>query len=178
LRTNNIEHGFSLVETLISVSILTFLILSAFQILDVGRGSWFANDVSMELRSDIIKAFASMEKELKETRPSQISLGAGSSSASLTFKIPQDNDNSGTILDSLGGVEWSDNITYSRNQGNQLIRTTSTATSILANNITNLQFSRPASPADLIQIDIAVQKDSVAGQQLADIGQIIIQMRN
>lgn len=178
MRINNNTHSFTLVETLLAVSILTFLILSAFYALDIGRRSWFANDASIELRDDIIKALAAMEKELRNTRPSQIDLGAGSSSASLTFTTPQDNDGNGTILNSFGDVEWSANITYARNQDNQLIRTTSGATSILANNVTSILFSRPISPLDLLQVDIAVQRDSASGQPLQDMGQIIIQMRN
>ncbi|MFA6378348.1 MAG: prepilin-type N-terminal cleavage/methylation domain-containing protein [Candidatus Omnitrophota bacterium] len=177
-KKRNSLTGFTLVEILIAVSILTALILAAFQLMDVGRSSWFTNNISVELRQDIIKAFASMEKELKETRPSLVSLGAGDTSTILTFKIPQDIDGNGTILNSSGIIEWSDNILYARNSSGQIIRTTPTATTILANNVTALQFTRPVSPLNLLQIDMTVQKTSASGQQLQDTGQIIIKMRN
>lgn len=170
--------GFTLIEVIVSVSIFLVLILAVFNVMDVGRSAWFSADVSVELRQEIIKALMAMEKELKETRPAQISLGIGTSSSSLTFKIPQDNNGDGTILDSLGNVEWSGNIVYALNASNQIIRTALGVTSILANNIVNLQFSRPTSPLQLLQIDITAQKVSAMGVSIQDSGQIMIKMRN
>ena len=135
-------------------------------------------DVVVELRQEIIKTFMRMESELKETRPAQISLGSGTSGSSLTFKIPQDNNGDGTILDASGNIEWSGNITYALNGANQITRTASGLTSILANNVVSLQFTRPTSPVNILQIDITVRKTSVLGTQLQDTGQIMIKMRN
>lgn len=152
--------------------------LMAFQLLDVGRSSWFTSDVSVELRQDIIRAFASMEKDLRKTRPSQINLGVGSTSNSLTFKIPADVDGNGTVLNSSGALEWSSNITYSLNSAHRIVRTSTASTKILAHNIAVLEFTRPVSPLNLLQIDITAEKRSPSGEQLQDTGQIIIKMRN
>jgi len=170
--------GFSLVEILVSVSILLILIFALFAVMEVGRNSWFTGDTSVQLRQEIIKAFMTMERELKETRPAQISLTAGSSGSSLTFKIPQDNNGDGTILDSLGNVEWSGDITYALDGSGQIIRTASGATVILTQDITSLQFTRPSSPPDILQIDITAQKASDQGRQMQDSGQLIVKMRN
>lgn len=170
--------GFTLIEVLFGVAIFLILILAIFAVMNVGIGAWFTGDVSVELRQEIIKAFTAMEKELKETRPAQISLTIGTSSPSLTFKIPQDNNNDGTILDSFGNIEWSGNITYALNGANEITRTASGVTSVLAHNVVNLQFSRPTSPVNLLQIDITARKVSAQGKTVQDAGQIMIKMRN
>jgi len=170
--------GFTLIEVLFGVAIFLILILAIFAVMNVGIGAWFTGDVSVELRQEIIMAFTAMEKELKETRPAQISLTIGTSSPSLTFKIPQDNNNDGTILDSFGNIEWSGNITYALNGANEITRTASGVTSVLAHNVVNLQFSRPTSPVNLLQIDITARKVSAQGKTVQDAGQIMIKMRN
>jgi len=170
--------GFTLVEILVAVGVFTILILVVFQVMDIGRSSWFIGTVSIELRQEIIRAFMRMERELKETRPAQTNLTSGTSSSSLTFRMPQDNNDDGTILDSLGNIEWSGDITYALNGSSQITRTASGATAILANNVVSLQFTRPASPVNILQIDITVRKTTVVGPQMQDTGQIMIKMRN
>jgi prepilin-type N-terminal cleavage/methylation domain-containing protein len=170
--------GFTLVEILVATAIFTILILAGFQVMEVGRSFWFTGDVTVELRQEIIKAFMRMEAELKETRPAQISLGSGTSSSSLTFKIPQDNNGDGTILDASGNIEWSGDITYALNGANQITRTASDITTIIANNVISLMFTRPTSPVNILQIDITVRKASAIGRQQQDSGQIMIKMRN
>jgi prepilin-type N-terminal cleavage/methylation domain-containing protein len=170
--------GFTLVETLVSTAILTILFLAAFQIMDVGSRSWFGGDAVVELRQEIVKVFMKMELELKETRPAQVNLGAGQTSSSLTFKLPADNNGDGTILDSSGNMEWSGNITYALNGSHQITRTASTGTTIVANDISSLQFSRPTSPNNILQIDITASKTTATRRQIEDVDQIMIKMRN
>ena len=101
------KKGFTLLEVLIATSIFLIFVIAASAVMDVGRSAWFTGDVAVELRQEINKAFMYMEKDLEKTRPAEISLASDSSSTSLTFKIPQDNDADGTILDSNGNIEWS-----------------------------------------------------------------------
>jgi len=171
-------RGFSLVEILVSLVIVSILIFALFSVMEVGRNSWFNADTSVQLRQEIIRAFMTMERELKETRPAQISLTSGSSSSLLTFKIPQDNNGDATILDASGNVEWSGNIVYALNGSGQITRTASGVTSILAQNVTGLLFTRPSSALDILQIDITAQKNSDQGRMMQDAGQIIVKMRN
>lgn len=171
-------RGFTLVEILVSCAIFTILILATFQLMEVGRSSWFTTDVTVELRQEIIKTFMRMERELKETRPAQISLGSGTSSSFLTFRIPQDNNNDGTILDTSGNIEWSGDITYALNSASQITRTALGVTSIIANNVLSLQFTRPLTPINILQIDISVGKTSASRRQQQDSGQIMVKMRN
>lgn len=165
-------------EIIVAVAIFLLLVFAIFAMMNVGRGAWFTGDVTVQLRQEIIRAFTTMERELKETRPAKISLTIGSSSSSLTFKIPQDNNGDGTILDSFGNIEWSGDITYALNGANEITRTALGLTSVLARNIITLQFSRPTSPVNILQIDITAQKVSVQGRTGQDTGKITIKMRN
>jgi prepilin-type N-terminal cleavage/methylation domain-containing protein len=170
--------GFTLIELIVSISIFLILIFVLFSMMGSGTSAWFTGSRSVELRQEIIKVFMKMEVELQETRPAQISLSIGSTSPALTFKIPQDNDNDGTILDSFGNVEWSNNITYALNGANQITRTASGATTILANSIITLQFTRPTTSVSLLQIDVTAHKTIPSGRIIQDSGQIIRKMRN
>ena len=178
------NKGFTIIEVLVSAMIISVLILAAFAVLDVGRSSWFAGDVRADLRKEMIRAFMSMERELRETRPSQlVSFPHGTSSAEVTFKIPQDSaDADATILDSFGYIEWSGNIRYWLNGSNEIIRTDPSGTTrVLARGITSLGFSRnrtPALPEDLLIINITAQKASGIGKVVSETGQLIIKMRN
>lgn len=171
--------GFTFVEILIAVTIFLILMLAAYTVMDVGRNAWFTGEASGQLRQEIIRPFMRMETELKETSPAQINLTIGNSSSSLTFKIPQDVDLDGSTLDSAGNIEWSGNITYSLDlASNQIKRTVSGTTTILANDIVFLLFTRPLSSAARLQIDITARKMSPIRRVFQEAGQIIIKMRN
>jgi type II secretory pathway component PulJ len=183
----NFSKGFTFVEVLVAVCIFFILVAMAFVLLDSGTSSWFAGDVETGLRREIVKAAMPMEKELKLTRAAQTNLASGTTSASITFSVPQDNDADGTILDSSANIEWSSDsdaaspwtITYSLNADNEIIRTTSAgSTSVLARNITSLQFTRPVSPANILQVDISAQAQDRKGRTFTDVGQLVIKMRN
>ena len=171
-------------EVLVSAVIISVLIMVAFAVLDVGRGSWFGGDVRAELRKEMIRAFMAMERELRETSPAQQSVSYDTSSTSITFRVPQDIDGDGTILDSFGYIEWpslANSIVYSLNGNNEIIRTASGVTRVLARGITGLQFSRnrnPALPLELLIINITAQKASSVGKIATETGQLIVKMRN
>ena len=171
-------RGFTLLETLTAVSIFTLLSLAIFAVMDLGRASWFTGSASVEVHQEMIKSFMIMEKEIRETRPAEISLTSGTSGQFITLKIPQDIDADGDVLDASGNIEWSGNITYALNSSNQITRTVSGASSVIANNIISLQFTRPVSSVDIVQVDVTARKTSVTGRQFQETGQIVIKMRN
>ena len=175
--------GSTLIEVMISAGIVTILIFGLFQTMDVGQKLLSTGDASGDLRQEIIKAFTTMEKELKEVRPttsSQLSLGAGTANSTITFKIPVSVN--GTIYNfTNGNVTWGDDIRYARNSNQQITRTDVNAniTTIVANNILNLTFTRPTTPTDILQIDITAGKNATALRAAQnDTGQILIRMRN
>lgn len=171
-------RSFTLLEIIIATLIFTLLILAVFQAMEIGRNSWFTGEISVELRQEIIKAFTVMERELKETRPALLDLNSATTATSLTFRLPQDNDADGTILDASGNIEWSGQITYALNGAGQITRTEAGNTTILANNVTGLTFSRPLTPVNIVQVDIATAKTTFTGRQLQDTGQVVVKLRN
>ena len=170
--------GFTLIEVIVSLSIFALMILAIFGMMDLGRSSWFTGNVAVEARQEIIKSFMTMEKELRKTAPSQINLANGANSGSVTFKVPNDNDGDGDVLDASGNIEWSGNITYALNVNSQITRTASGVVSVLANNIVSLRFTRPVTPIDILQVDITSRKTSATRRQIQETGQIEIKMRN
>lgn len=170
--------GFTLIEVMVVVGIFVFMILAIFGVMDLGRASWFTGGLAVEMRQEIIKPFMTMERELRETAPSQISLSSGTNSSSITFRAPQDTDGDGDVLNASGNIEWSGNITYTLNASGQITRTASGVTSVLANNIITLRFTRPVTPIDILQVDITARRTSSLRRQIQDTGRIEIKMRN
>lgn len=173
------KKGFTLLEVLLASAIFSILIIIAFMIMKICSDTWFTGGDRAQLRKEITRAFMAMERELTETAPAQVSLASGASGDTITFKIPHDNDNDGSIITSAGAIEWSGDIVYALNGSNQIMRTYSGITTVLARNISSLQFTRPEASPKLIQVDITGRIVSVAGKKvIQDSGQSIIKMRN
>ena len=79
-------------------------------------------------------------------------------------------------MDTLGNIEWSTAIIYSRDASNNLIRTYAGTSSIIGRDISSLQFTNIQSK--LIQVDITAQKTDNMGKVVQDTEQSIIKMRN
>ncbi len=176
-KQRNSVRGFTFIEIIVAVSIFLMLMLGIYGVMDVGRGSWFRASTAVELRQEIMRALTRMGKELKEVRPALISLAVGDISSSLTLRVPQ-RDINGNILDALGNIVWSGDITYALNGSNEITRTASGLTSIIARDIVTLEFTRPAGEDRILQISITARKTSVLGNIAQDIGQMTVEMRN
>lgn len=142
-----------------------------------GKNALFTNDIPTQLRQNLLFAIVSMDRELHQTAPSKTNIGASSSSNSITFQIPHDNNADGLTVDTAGNTEWGTNITYARNGSNQLTHTQAGVTSIISSNISALQFSRPTGQDNILQIDITAQGSNSTGNW-QDAEQAIIKMRN
>jgi hypothetical protein len=142
-----------------------------------GKNSLFTSDTPTQLRQNILFSIMTMSRELRQTSPSRTNLAEGASANSITFQVPFDNNADGIVVDSVGNIEWGSNITYSLDGSNQLIRTQSGVSSVIAPNIVVLQFSRQAGENRIIQIDITAQNISSAGNW-QDQEQAILKMRN
>jgi len=170
-------RGFTLVEIMVTSVILAILIVTLFLVLSIGQRSWLSADVSIHLRQEIARSIIVMGQELNETSPAKINLTLNIPANSITFKIPQDLNGDGDIVTTAGNIEWSPNITYSLNASNQIQRVVSGgATTIIANNITGLQFTRTQN--EVIQINITAGKVSDIGKIVQDTGEVIIKLRN
>lgn len=173
-------RGLSLVEVLVSILIFSFIFIAIFNILSSGQASWYTADVQIELQQEIRKALMVMNTQLRQSGSSVISGVPADDNyyTSITFKIPQDLDGDGDVIDSIGNIEWSNNITYSLDS-NRILRTVEGgATSILANQISNLRFLRPSGAPNIIEIGITAQKDNVFGRSLQLGVSSSVKMRN
>lgn len=154
--------GFSLVEALVSVVIFSLVFIAVFSFMNQGLYSWHIADVNIEVQQEARRALMALDRHLRQTRTSQISIPADDNYyTSITFKIPEDTDADGDVIDSSGNIEWSGNIVYSLNANKQLIRTDSWGTSVLANNIVNLQFKRSSGNPRMVEVYITTQKTTV-----------------
>lgn len=173
-------RGLSLVEVLITVFIFFLIFMASFAVLSAGKGSWYTGDVEVEINQEIRKGLLTMSRELRQSRSSVINtvLPDGNYYNSIIFRVPEDVDSDGDVIDASGSVEWSADITYSLNANNQIIRAISGNSAVLANNISDLQFRRPAGSPDIVEIYITAQKASVLGRTLSCDIMSSIKMRN
>ncbi|MDD5119724.1 MAG: prepilin-type N-terminal cleavage/methylation domain-containing protein [Candidatus Omnitrophica bacterium] len=170
-------RGLTLVEILVAILIFSIIMIAIGLTVVAGKNSLFTSDTPTQLRQNILFSIMTMSRELRQTSPSRTNLAEGASANSITFQVPFDNNADGIVVDSVGNIEWGSNITYSLDGSNQLIRTQSGVSSVIAPNIVVLQFSRQAGENRIIQIDITAQNISSAGNW-QDQEQAILKMRN
>ncbi|MGA2775638.1 MAG: prepilin-type N-terminal cleavage/methylation domain-containing protein [Candidatus Omnitrophota bacterium] len=169
-------RAFTLIETLVSLLIFTVIAMGIFLVVSVAQRSWFTGDTAVEVRQQIIIALITINRELSETASAQTNLTAATPKSSITFRIPHDNNGDGSVVDVSGNIEWSDPITYSCDASGNLTRTYEGVTSIMAHDISSLQFTNTQSR--LIQVDITAQKTDDTGKLTQDVEQAVIKMRN
>lgn len=170
-------RGFTLIEIMVTSVVLAILVVALFLVLSIGQRSWLNADASIQLRQELARAIVVMSQELNETSPAKINLTLNNPASSITFKIPQDLNGDGSIVTATGDIEWSQNITYSLNAANRIQRQASAgAATIIANNISGLQFIRTQN--DIVQINLTAGKVSDTGRLIQDTGEIVVKLRN
>ena len=173
-------RGFTLVELLVTVFIFAMIFAATFAVLTVGNNSWYTGNEQVQVSQEVRKALLTMDRELRQSRSSVISdvFADGAYYDAITFRVPEDTDDDGDVIDAAGNVEWSDQINYSRNAENQIIRTTAAGTSILANDISNLQFRRPSGSPSIVEMYLTSQRSTAMGRQLSANIMSSVKMRN
>jgi len=169
--------GLTILETLVSILIFAIVAVALGLAVVAGKNSLFTNDIPTQLRQNLLFAILTMNQELRQTAPAKTNLGANLSRNTITFQIPNDNNGDGSVVDTIGNIEWGTNITYARNNANALTRTQGGITSVISSNISALQFTRPAGEDNILQIDITAQRANTTGNW-QDTEQAIIKMRN
>lgn len=122
------RKGFTLVEILFVVAILSFLVIGLFNVLTVGQNAWYNTDVSVEIQQDLRNALMRLTRELHQsgfkcnnppdctstTIQVTVLTGAGVNGTDiLRFKLPVDYNQDGYIKNSNGIVElWGANLTW------------------------------------------------------------------
>jgi len=170
--------GMTVVEVLVSVLIFSVVALGLGYAVVAGKNALLVSDIPTQLRGDLLFAISPLVRELRQTAPAKINLAEGASSNTVTFKIPNDNNADGVVVDSVGNIEWGGDIVYARNGSSQLTRTFGGTTSVIAPNIVTLLFTRINGENALIQVDITVSKTDGAGNLYQDSEQALVKMRN
>lgn len=165
--------GFTLVEVLVSVLIFAFISAAIFMVLSVGKASWYTGDAEIELNQEMRKALMIINGQLRQSGSAVISGVPANDNyyTSITFKVSQG-------VGTSGSIQWSENINYSLNVNHQIISLKAGVSSILANNITSLQFRRPSGNPDIIESYITAQKNTAGGRSLQDSITSSVKMRN
>lgn len=145
--------GFSLVELLVSLVILSIVLGFIFSILHSGKTTWETADTVIEVQQQARQALDFMVKELRQSSDSVISgvPDDGSNYTSVSFSIPTQWN------DTAGQIDWSPTIEYSL-VNNQIFRNASDGQPpYLANHINSLIFRRQAT--NVIEVFIEALKN-------------------
>ncbi|MBI4335817.1 MAG: prepilin-type N-terminal cleavage/methylation domain-containing protein [Candidatus Omnitrophica bacterium] len=171
--------GFTLVESVITVAIFSLIFAALFAFMNQGLIGWHIAEANIELQQDTRRALLIMSRQLRQSRSSAVSVPADDNYyTNITFRMPEDVDLDGDVIDSLGGIEWSGDISYAVNVSKQLARTSPSGTLILANNITALTFKRFSGNVDVIQINITALKTTVSDKTAQVDIEGLVKMRN
>lgn len=153
------RSGLTLIEIIIASLLFSIMLAAIFSLLAVSRKTWDTNESQLVVQQEVRRGLSEMVKELRQLRLSSITgvPNDGTPYPSITFQIPE------TISES--GTTWSSNIQYSLGGlGNsQILRTKDASQRVLANNISNLSFTRNALTPDVINISLTCQKNTFPG---------------
>ena len=124
-RSHHTLAGFTLIELMIVVVLLTFLIASAYSTFMTGQSLWFRVDHSIELEDNMRKAFDRIIPELSmsghnKSRVFQVKISNGTGvngSDVLQFSIPVICQNNGNPVDAEGNTaHWGATLTWGCSQ--------------------------------------------------------------
>ncbi len=165
--------GFSLVEVLVVSVMVSGIALVLASVIRMSLRGWQARDNQMTVSYELRRGIHAMARELERTRSDQLEVpGVGAMPAdgnfynSIRFRIPQDVDGNGTVLDGAGAIEWSPNqITYALGGvgGLEVRRTQGAAAGTLAYGVTGLRFRRQAATPLMVEMSVTVQKGATSG---------------
>ena len=148
----NKKKGFTFVEILVLVGVLSIIVGSILTVVVSWQRSWNISKVQMDVQSQARRAMSKITEELIQTSQSKVSINVARDV--ITFQLPN-NDYAG------GTFTWGDQIQYSLISGptgiSQLLRTNLTTgqTEILASYINGMQFTLANG---IISIQVTVDK--------------------
>lgn len=106
----NSKNGFSLVEILVVVSIISVMLGGIFVVFSAGESSWFTAEAGIALQESLRRTLDHVTMELRQSKTSQIQVFDGTglnSSDIIRFSIPVICHNGDTLLDGSGDVaQW------------------------------------------------------------------------
>lgn len=186
---NNQTDGFSLTELLVTLVLLAIVSSAIVTTVLSAQRSWGTGSGQAMLTAELRRALDTMSRELVESRPAQVQRPAanGQWDTQIIFRVPQDRNGDGSVLDANGEIaEWSNNITYSQGRNNSCSKTAlndpgllpRTFTTTLANHITALQVRRDAAAADVVEIQMTASTMTELGQIMSRTMGTRVKLRN
>lgn len=183
------RRGFTLVEVLIVCLMASIMALAFAVVLRMGARTWISRENQMTLSLELRRGLQSMVRELAQTGTAQLEVpGVGAMPAdnnfynTVRFRLPEDTDGNGSVLDGTGNVEWSANqIAYALGgvDGQQIQRTQGANVTVLANKVTALQFRRLTATPQILELSLTVQTGGSTGNFLQQVTHTTrVRMRN
>lgn len=183
------NEGFSLTELLIVVALFGILSAAMGLVLLSAQRTWASGSGQAILTSELRRALDRMSLELVESQPAQIQRPAanGAWDDAIVFRVPQDRDNDGTVLDANGVIaEWSNDITYATGRNNSCSRSElnnpglqpRTLVTALANHVTNLRFRRQTATPDVVEMQMTATTFTEEGRVMARTMGTRVKLRN
>lgn len=166
--------GFTLIEVVIAAALSTIIIFGVFGILQVSNQALQIIHAKMTLQEGPREALFKMAQEIRQTGWHQIDnlgtvVGNVESSSTITFNVPIPDP--AVLVAGDYGPNYAYHISYTLDADNhQIIRTATnnitgeTKQTILANEVTGLEFSRNTSALGLITIRIDAQRQLPDGR--------------
>lgn len=178
-----IQKGFTLIEVAIAAAVSTIILFGAFAILQVSNRQLEIAHAKMTLRESTREALFKMAQEIRQTSRNKLALEIWDTctppidgvecSNTIDFVVPVPIPDVASLVDSHFIPNWSYGIQYSLDEEKHQILRTSTnqttfvsKTTILANEITALKFSRPISNPGLITLGVEAQRTLSNGEMI------------
>lgn len=116
-RSGRSERGSSLVEITVAAGIAILAIYFVAKMAALVFGAWSEGEVRMRFQEMTAQGMQRLTREVRQADETSLTISA----TTLRFRLPEDVDGDGTVLDSAGGTEYGAEITYSLS-GEKLIR--------------------------------------------------------
>ena len=157
LKRDKTRHsGFTLVEIMVVVVIVSIISAAVVCTFVVGKRTWFIGSTQVAVQQAARNAISRMTQELTFSSPLKIPNFSTLSGDTIAFHKP-------ASVNANGDITWSGTIQYSLNTG-QIVRTMGGQTGVLANNITALQFTPLGS--QIIGIGLTAQQYTLDGRDI------------
>lgn len=185
------QSGFTLVETMVAGGIFVSMSLIAVLWLTGTSDLWWTATTQNHIRSNAQQSLSRMVVELRSaTRaaagsPPNAVIPATPGNTTMTFYLPTDADNNGTIIDAIGNIEWdmANSIQYVYVPASrQIQRIRNGQTIILANDVTAVAFDALNTDATLLPNDVRIamtmQKTTPRGRPVFAASTVVVRLRN
>lgn len=164
MRDRHIKYnrpGFGLVELMVTIGIISFIFAALMYFMVIGGTAWRTGDAEAQVTLEARRGMSSMTRELRQTDTVKLFDLAGNPYVdnvnynAVAFQVVTDIDGDGDVLTATGAPEYGSTITYSVNGNGQLIRTMGGGTTVMANNVTGVQFIRSV---DLLTVTLQISR--------------------